>query len=127
MGSLRHANHLLSRRFPKRLRPYLLHGPKVVVKAIHKEVGEAFAADIEIARTRRFRESRTGNGSISFHWLCASWQVERWREALLWSLLVARLGQETDPAAVLEGVWSTSECRRESPKGLAFSTSSYRE
>jgi hypothetical protein len=110
-GSLRHANEILSRRFSRRFRPYLSHGPRVVVKHIHQEVAAAFAEDLHVARKRRFRESRHGEGSISYHWLCASYQVERWREALLWGFIVARLGTESDPDRVLEAVWSTKECQ----------------
>ena len=116
-GSLRHANQLLSKRFSSRLRPYLSHGPRVMVKHIHQEVEQAFKQDLHIARTRRFRESRHGEGSIAFHWLSTMWQVERWREAVIWSFLVARLGTEGNPDRVLKEVWATAECTR----GSSFS------
>ena len=125
VGSLRHANHLLGQRFPRRTRPYLSHGPRVMAKQIHEEVVNAFQGEVDLARSRRFRESTYGGGTIAFHWLCASWQVERWREALLWSFIVARLSQEPEPTSVLESVWSSPPCDRSTPDGLTFGESAF--
>lgn len=74
-GSLMLANQVLGERYPKRLRPYLAHGPKVVMKSIHQEVAEVFAPQVHQSRLRRFRESSHGDGSVSFLWLASAYQV----------------------------------------------------
>lgn len=57
-----------------------------------------FSRELAVAATRGFRESKRGKADVHFAWLVTHLQIERWREALLWSWAVARLGGE-------EGMW----------------------
>lgn len=42
VGGLYHANWLLSQRFPRRLRPYFAHVPKVITRGLHHEASLIF-------------------------------------------------------------------------------------
>lgn len=74
-GGLWHANYLLSRRFPKRLRPYLPHVPKVVTRTLHHEAVLMFKDELYTSTQRRFRESKAGRGDIQLQWLSISLRV----------------------------------------------------
>ena len=118
-GGLFHANWLISQRFPKRLRHYASHVPKVIQKALHHEANLMFPEAFAESGMRRFREKDQGPGDLQSLWLtiwlgvsvssaCLSSippqrgllrspadiqrKVERWREALLWTFSVAGLG-----------------------------------
>lgn len=99
-GGLYHANWLLSQRFPKRLRPYFAHVPKVITRGLHHEASLMFSEALTLSSSRQFREMNVGHGDIQMQWLLSSLKVERWREALLWTYVVANLGHS--------GWWSTS-------------------
>lgn len=92
VGSLIHANWLLSQRFPRRKRPYFAHAPKVVTRSMHHEASIMFEEALTTSSRRRFRELPIGEGDIQMQWLITSLKVERWREALLWTWIVARVG-----------------------------------
>lgn len=92
VGGLYHANWLLSQRFPRRLRPYFAHVPKVITRGLHHEATIMFADAINAAAQRQFRELSIGEGSVQMQWLISSMRVERWREALLWTWVVAKVG-----------------------------------
>lgn len=92
MGGLYHANALLSRRFPRRLRPYFAHVPKVITRGLHHEASLMFQEALTESSTRRFREMKIGEGDVQMQWLLTSLRVERWREALLWTWTVANMG-----------------------------------
>ncbi|KAK8847626.1 hypothetical protein IAR55_005485 [Kwoniella newhampshirensis] len=92
VGGLYHANHILSQRFPRRLRPYFAHVPKVITRSLHHEASLMFKEDLAASSQRRFREMSLGEGDIQMQWLLTSLRVERWREALLWTYVVANLG-----------------------------------
>ncbi|WWD21714.1 hypothetical protein CI109_106201 [Kwoniella shandongensis] len=92
VGGLYHANHILSQRFPRRLRPYFAHVPKVITRSLHHEASLMFKEDLAASSQRRFREMTLGEGDIQMQWLLTSLRVERWREALLWTYVVANLG-----------------------------------
>ena len=104
MGALYHANWLLSRRFPRRLRPYLSHVPKVITRVLHHEASLMFEEALTISSQRKIREMMSGEGDIQMQWLVTSLrvhsilnapadiQVERWREALLWTYVVCNMG-----------------------------------
>lgn len=100
MGGLYHANMLLSGRFPKRKRPYFAHAPKVITRGLHQEASLMFKEALTLSTTRRFRELRIGNGDVQIQWLLTQLRVDRWREALLWTYIVANLGGR--------GVWDDS-------------------
>ncbi|GHJ87518.1 hypothetical protein NliqN6_3920 [Naganishia liquefaciens] len=91
-GGLQHANWLLSQRFPKRPRNYLDHLPKSVNAPMMQEASIAFASHLDDAALRHFRESHRGVGDISMAFLTTHMRIERWREALLWSWTVAKIG-----------------------------------
>lgn len=105
-GGLQHANWLLSRRFPSRTRQYINHVPKTLSKPILDEVSIMFARDIATAAARPFRESRHGQGDIEFAFLITHMRIERWREALLWTWAVAKMGHREG------GMWGP-EARKE--------------
>ncbi|WWC59711.1 uncharacterized protein I303_102273 [Kwoniella dejecticola CBS 10117] len=92
VGGLYHANFLLSQRFPRRLRPYFAHVPKVITRGLHHEASLMFKEALADSSQRRFREMMLGEGDIQMQWLLTSLRVERWREALLWTYIVANLG-----------------------------------
>ncbi|WWC86667.1 uncharacterized protein L201_001544 [Kwoniella dendrophila CBS 6074] len=92
VGGLYHANYLLSQRFPRRLRPYFAHVPKVITRGLHHEASLMFREALAESSQRRFREMMLGEGDIQMQWLLTSLRVERWREALLWTYVVANLG-----------------------------------
>lgn len=77
-GGLWHANFVLSKRFPKRLRPYLPHVPKVVTRSLHHEAALMFEKDLFVSTQRRFRESTRGVGDIQLQWLLISLRVSAW-------------------------------------------------
>ncbi|OCF33813.1 hypothetical protein I316_04525 [Kwoniella heveanensis BCC8398] len=92
VGGLYHANYLLSQRFPRRLRPYFAHVPKVITRGLHHEASLMFKEALAQSSQRRFREMSLGEGDVQMQWLLTSLRVERWREALLWTYIVANLG-----------------------------------
>lgn len=93
-GGLQYANVILSQRFPDRPRMYIFHQPKHLSLPLVHEAEIMFAAELTEAATRGFRESRRGVADVEFAWLVTHLRVERWREALLWSWAVAKLGDE---------------------------------
>ena len=95
-GGLYHANWLLSQRFPKRLRPYFAHVPKVITRGLHHEASIMFEDAMTRSAQRKFRELADGEGDVQMQWLLTALRIERWREALLWTWAVARVG--TRPA-----------------------------
>lgn len=97
-GGLGNAAALISDRFPKRKREYVLHLPKALSRHIAHEASVMFAEELSSAATRTFRESRRGRADVEFAWLLTHLGMERWREGLLWSFVVARVGG-------VEGVW----------------------
>ncbi|WWC68006.1 uncharacterized protein I206_101925 [Kwoniella pini CBS 10737] len=95
-GALQHANEIISRRFPSRRRMYLHHLPKTQSKAILNEALTMFGEDLSEATTRTFRESKRGKGDVEMAWLGTNLRIERWREALLWSWIVAKIGHKNE-------------------------------
>lgn len=55
-----------------------------------------FENAITSSAQRKFRELVDGEGDVQMQWLLTSLRIERWREALLWTWAVARVG--TRPA-----------------------------
>jgi 3-O-alpha-D-mannopyranosyl-alpha-D-mannopyranose xylosylphosphotransferase len=111
-GGLYHANVILSKRFPKRLRAYFAHAPKVITRNLHHEASIMFQDAITLSGTRRFREAKIGISDVQIQWLltslrvscrlcvpfscsCSHRKVERWREGMLWTWVVANLGAKT--------------------------------
>ena len=57
-----------------------------------QEASIAFASHLNDAALRHFRESHQGVGDVSMTFLTTHMRIERWREALLWSWVVAKIG-----------------------------------
>lgn len=75
VGGLYHANWLLSQRFPRRMRPYFAHVPKVITRGLHHEVSLMFKEALTTSSSRRFRELHKGEGDIQMQWLLTSLRV----------------------------------------------------
>lgn len=75
VGGLYHANYLLSQRFPKRLRPYFAHVPKVITRGLHHEASLMFKEALHVSSSRRFREMMYGEGDVQMQWLLSSLRV----------------------------------------------------
>jgi len=75
VGGLYHANYILSRRYPRRLRPYFAHVPKVITRGLHHEASLMFKEALTASSKRRFREMQTGEGDIQMQWLLTSLRV----------------------------------------------------
>jgi 3-O-alpha-D-mannopyranosyl-alpha-D-mannopyranose xylosylphosphotransferase len=104
-GGLQHANHLLSQRFPKRPRHYLHHLPKTLSMPIVHEAMHMYPNDIALAATRSFRELSIGSGDIELGFMATHLRIERWREALLWTWAVGKMGSLSTEDA---GRWGDS-------------------
>ena len=74
-GGLYHANWLLSQRFPKRLRSYFSHVPKVITRGLHHEASLMFAEALVTSSSRAFRELKVGHGDVQMQWLLTSLRV----------------------------------------------------
>lgn len=90
-GGLQHASLLLSRRFTNRAQPYPEHMPKSLTTGMMDEASFMFASGLGLAGTRGFRESRRGVADVEMAALASWLRVERWREALLWTWVVAKV------------------------------------
>ncbi|AGV14656.1 hypothetical protein, variant [Cryptococcus neoformans var. grubii H99] len=113
-GALQHANQLLSARFSAHKRFYMHHLPKTQSRTILHEASIMWSPQLGLASTRGFRESKRGEGDVEMAWLITHLRVERWREALLWSWIVAKLGEKD--------VWEDDE-KRELKKILGMTSS----
>lgn len=91
-GGLFHANWLLSQRYPVRQRPFLEHVPKVITQSLQVEATLMFDNATTVSASKRFRELKIGHGDLQTQWLQNALRVERWREAMLWTWAVAKLG-----------------------------------
>ncbi|BEI87308.1 uncharacterized protein CcaverHIS019_0100260 [Cutaneotrichosporon cavernicola] len=91
-GGLFQANHLLSQRYPVVPRPYLLHVPKVITQSLQVEATLMFSKMSTLSASKRFRELPIGHGDLQSQWLQIALRTERWREAMLWTWVVAKLG-----------------------------------
>jgi 3-O-alpha-D-mannopyranosyl-alpha-D-mannopyranose xylosylphosphotransferase len=69
------------------------------------EVSIMFGEELAIAATRGFRESKRGTADLEMAALASWLRIERWREALLWTWVVGKLGGS-------DGVWG-NEAREE--------------
>ncbi len=101
-GGLQHASQMISRRFPSFSRGYMYHIPKALTLSLTHEASVMWEDELTEAATRGFRRSERGIGDIEMSWLVGFLRVERWREALLWSWAVARMGGES-------GYWGEAE------------------
>lgn len=105
-GPLYASNALLSHRFGWRSRPYTQHVPKALSRNLLQEVSEIWPEEMSRTAVHRFRgmgsEDGQGEGDAYGVFLAMHLGVERWREALLWSFVVARIGDSGDAWGELE-------------------------
>ena len=101
-GGLQHASQMISRRFPSFSRGYMYHIPKALTLSLTHEASVMWEDELTEAATRGFRRSERGIGDIEMSWLVGFLRVERWREALLWTWTVAKMGGEN-------GFWEEKE------------------
>ncbi|GAA5902653.1 hypothetical protein JCM5296_000733, partial [Sporobolomyces johnsonii] len=91
---LKYSNWLLDQRFGKRKRPYLAHHAKSDSLPILQEAYEIWTEEFEATASTRFRGR--GPVELSTQFLLAHFTIEKHREALLWSYLVARFDEDKD-------------------------------
>ncbi|GAA5892552.1 hypothetical protein JCM6882_005645 [Rhodosporidiobolus microsporus] len=99
--SLGYTAWLLDERFGKRRRPYLVHVAKTMEGGMLREVQRVFGKELMETASARFR----GKAALEVQtmYLLTMYTIEKHREALLWSFLIARC--DTDRS----GTYSPSE------------------
>ncbi|GAA6043535.1 hypothetical protein JCM8097_001208 [Rhodosporidiobolus ruineniae] len=100
---LKNTNWLLSKRFGRRSRPYLAHVAKSLSMPVLREAATVFSDAFDSTAASRFRGR--GRNEVTPHFLVSHYTIEKHREALLWSYLVARFDLDSD------GFLSSSERR----------------
>ncbi|KAI0629884.1 hypothetical protein C8Q77DRAFT_1065020 [Trametes polyzona] len=90
--SMMESNWLLSNRFGRRRRPYVVHEAKAVSFSILQEIALLWPDAIAKSATHAFRETEGGDGDFYQMFVHVHYIVERAREALLWTWIVGRLG-----------------------------------
>ncbi|KZO92450.1 hypothetical protein CALVIDRAFT_567323 [Calocera viscosa TUFC12733] len=91
-AALEWSNNMLNQRFGERQRPYVIHVAKGMSLPLVEELQLSFPAQFEDTRTHVFRS----NQDAYLGFLFPHFVIERHREVLLWSFIVARLGGEGD-------------------------------
>ncbi|KAG8709620.1 Xanthine phosphoribosyltransferase 1 [Ceratobasidium sp. 423] len=82
-------------RFGQRYRPYTTHEAKTLVKSVVDEVTITWHSELHHTGQQRFRMNPEAKDAY-LPFLATHWTVERHREALLWSWVVARIGGDDD-------------------------------
>ncbi|KAG9092897.1 hypothetical protein FS749_015347, partial [Ceratobasidium sp. UAMH 11750] len=93
--TLQYSNKLLGDRFGQRYRPYTTHEAKTLVKSMVDEVTITWHSELHHTGQQRFRLNPDAEDAY-LPFLATHWTVERHREALLWSWVVARIGGDDD-------------------------------
>ena len=104
-GGLQHAAKLIADRFTRKKRMYMAHMPKALTLSLTHEASVIWADELSTVATRGFRQSKKGVADVEMSWLVSHLRIERWREALLWTWAVARMGGNN-------GMWG-AEAREE--------------
>lgn len=102
--SLTYANWLLDQRFGQRIRPYLAHFVKTYSAPLLEEVASIWGDELTESAGVRLRGVGRGT-ALGLAFFTSNYVVERHREALLWSFLVARSDRDSS------GEYSTDERR----------------
>ncbi|KAH7340746.1 hypothetical protein B0J17DRAFT_749529 [Rhizoctonia solani] len=93
--SLEFSNRLLSDRFGLRKRPYVIHEAKALKRSLISEISLIWSAELAETSSHPFRtDPLLRDAHMGF--MATHFVVERWREGLLWSWVVARLGGKDD-------------------------------
>ncbi|GJJ08162.1 hypothetical protein Clacol_002370 [Clathrus columnatus] len=98
-GPLKYTSWLLSERFGYRSRPYAKHAAKSVPMAILDEAAHIWEKELKETASHRFRGMRgpeTGLWDVHTTFMLPHIIVERWREALLWSWVIGKIGGMND-------------------------------
>ncbi|CAE6425909.1 unnamed protein product [Rhizoctonia solani] len=82
-------------RFGQRYRPYTTHEAKTLVKSMVDEVSITWNSELHHTGQQRFRMNPDAKDAY-LPFLATHWIVERHREALLWTWVVARIGGDDD-------------------------------
>ncbi|KAG8731846.1 hypothetical protein FRC11_001963, partial [Ceratobasidium sp. 423] len=93
--SLEFSNRLLSDRFGLRKRPYVVHEAKAFKRSLISEISLIWSAGVAETSIHPFRTDPLLR-DVHTGFMAAHFVVERWREGLLWSWIVARLGGNDD-------------------------------
>lgn len=104
--TLSHANgkfcrEFLDKRFGNRNRPYIAHTVKTLSLPILRELNLIWPEAFNETANHELRGD-VQSPDVSTTFLAIHYQVERWREALLWSWVIGRLGQSDDK-------WTTAQ------------------
>ena len=90
---------LSGERFGTRGRPYPIHAAKSFSMPLLQEAARIWEDEFSATAEHKFRgmkEPETGSGDAHMTFLLTHFVVERWREALLWSWVVGRIGGDED-------------------------------
>ncbi|KAF8327155.1 uncharacterized protein EI90DRAFT_3156249 [Cantharellus anzutake] len=91
---LEFSNSLLSGKFGERWRPYGSHHVKVLSTPLLNEISLIWSSEILHTAAQPFRSILNSEGDFYIMWLFSHFVVERWREALLWSWVVGKVGKK---------------------------------
>lgn len=80
------------KRFGARRRPYTTHTAKSVSTGVMKELARVWHAELTVTASHPFRGMREGHSDVYVMFLFSHFLVERWREGLLWSWAVGKIG-----------------------------------
>lgn len=97
-----HRPQYLGNRFGTRSRPYIAHTAKALSVPLMAEFQTMWQSQIDITATHPFRGMTSGNRDVYVNFMFTHTLVERWREALLWSWVVGKIGP-------LGGRWGVRE------------------
>ncbi|KAG8971643.1 hypothetical protein FRC05_010899 [Tulasnella sp. 425] len=99
-GPLIRTNELLDDRFGQRFRPYVSHTAKTLSVSHLREVASIWKEELGLTSSHAHRST----DDVAITVLQTHYTVERWREALLWSFIVATIGGDDDQ-------WSEEQMR----------------
>lgn len=94
--TLRRSAWLLDQRFGGRARPYTVHEPKTFNAKLLREMRMMWPEHWRVTAEDRFRSEELDRPGSNTHFLMAHFLVERHREALLWSFIVAKMDENGD-------------------------------
>ncbi|CBQ71672.1 conserved hypothetical protein [Sporisorium reilianum SRZ2] len=101
---IKRAAWILGRRFAMRTLPYITHHPRSLSLPLLKEAAQMFPGAFGDTTLARFRAQKEVPDSVQGFFLASWFIVERHREAMLWSWVVAKWGGE--------GGWISDEVKR---------------
>ncbi|KAJ7747945.1 hypothetical protein DFH07DRAFT_574174 [Mycena maculata] len=92
--SLGWASHLMSQRFGDRKRPYMQHNARALSLPLMHEMSLAFGSYFAATPLSQFRGSHNASEELEVNtiFMATHYVIERHREALLWSWVVAKWG-----------------------------------